>query len=339
MRNPKINYISTLAEILVCAIFIFSTIGCSKSAMGPTPQETKISSVQGLLPQAEKIVLDALDDANPEIRTNAIEVIADTQQIKLMPKVVKLLEDSSVRVRFSAAMAIGDTQYLIAKNKVYNLLSDNDQNVRIAAAYALYKLSDSEKIEIIREAIKQRDQTLRANATVLLGKCGDKNSIKPLYWAMHERNSDYKVSLQAAQSIAMLKHEKIYPKLWTMLISSFADDRVMGIRGMGALGTADAKNAIITMLDDDILEVRLVAAEQLGKLNDNLGEPEVQDVFHKNLTADFDEEERQLAYIHTALAIGQIKSKKLMQYLPKLLNDPEKRVRIAAAKAVFLYAK
>ena len=86
----------------------------------------------------------------------------------------------------------------------------------------------------------------------------------------------------------------------TMLISSFADDRVMGIRGMGALGTADAKNAIITMLDDDILEVRLVAAEQLGKLNDNLGEPEVQDVFHKNLTADFDEEERQFS-IYTTL--------------------------------------
>ena len=35
---------------------------------------------------------------------------------------------------------------------------------------------------------------------------------------------------------------------------------------MGALGTAKAQNAIITKLDDDILEVRLIAAEQLDRV-------------------------------------------------------------------------
>mgnify|MGYP001110137148 CR=1 FL=1 len=53
--------------------------------------------------------------------------------------------------------------------------------------------------------------------------------------------------------------------LWTRLISAYADDRVMGIRAMGALGTPEAKNALTTMLDDPVPEVRLAAAEQVGR--------------------------------------------------------------------------
>ncbi|MHC4187996.1 MAG: HEAT repeat domain-containing protein [Planctomycetota bacterium] len=337
MKIPKINFSFTLKTALLCTLFIFSSLGCSNSKQ--TKKQSIAAPVQKLLPQAEKIILDALADIDPSIRTNAIEVVADTKQVKLMPKVVKQLDDPSVPVRFSAALAVGDTKYLIAKNKVNFLLNDKDQNVRIAAAYALYKLSDIEKIGIIKGAIKQRDQTVRANATLLLGKCGDQNSKNLLYWAMHDRYSDYKVGFQAAQAIAALKDEKIYPKLWTMLISTYADDRVMGIRGMGALATPAAKDSIITMLEDDILEVRLVAAEQLGTLNEILGEPEVLDVFQENITADLDQESRQRTFVLTASAIGQIRSENLIQYLPKLINNPEKRVRIAAAKAVFLCAK
>ncbi|MHC4132289.1 MAG: HEAT repeat domain-containing protein [Planctomycetota bacterium] len=336
MKQTKFKFTHTLTIILICTFFILSQLSCTSAAKSEKPTETPI---QKMLPQAEKIILDALTDRDPSIRTNAIEVIADTEQVKLMPKVVKQLDDPSVPIRFSAALAIGDTNYLIAKNKVSLLLNDKDQNVKIAAAYALYKLSDREKIEMIKKAIKERDQTLRANATLLLGKCGDQNSKKLLYWAMHDRYSDYKVGFQAAQAIATLKDEKIYPKLWTMLISTYADDRVMGIRGMGALATPTSRDSIITMLDDDVLEVRLVAAEQLALLNENIGEAEVLDVFEKNLTADLDEESRQRTLVLTALAMGRIKSENLIQYLPKLINDPEKRVRIAAAKAVFLYAK
>jgi len=337
MRKTKSNFTTIVITILLSGSFLFSLSGCGRSSRSK-PQATP-TRVQSLRPQAETIITEALTDNDPSIRTKAIEVIAETKQIHLMPKVVKYLNDPVVPVRFSAALAVGDTEYLLAKKDVAALLKDRDESVRIAAAYALYKLSDKSQIELIQKAIKQRDLTVRANATLLLGKCGDKRFIGLLYWAMNDRYSDYKVSLQAAQAAAKLKHEKIYPKLWTMLISSYADDRVMGIRGMGALGTPEAKIAITTMLDDDILEVRLVAAEQLGKLNDNLGEQEVISVFEQNLTANMDEESRQRTNVLAALAIGQIKSKKLIKFLPKLINDPDKQVRIAATKAIFLYAK
>ena len=47
----------------------------------------------------------------------------------------------------------------------------------------------------------------------------------------------------------------------------------------------EAKNALIRMLDDDILEIRLAAAEQLGVFKDPIGEVKVLEVFEKNLPA------------------------------------------------------
>jgi HEAT repeat protein len=103
---------------------------------------------------------------------------------------------------------------------------------------------------------------------------------------------------------------------------------------MGALGTEKAKEVLITKLDDEILEVRLAAAEQLGMLNDKTGENEVVKVFEKNLTYDMDNEERQRANVLTAMAIGQIKTASVTRFLPQMLKDSSKFVRIAAARAV-----
>jgi HEAT repeat protein len=284
--------------------------------------------------EALRIIQAALADGDPLVRVNAIEVIAATRQVKLMPKVVRLLNDQFVPVRFAAALAIGDLRYSLAENSLRGLLKDKNENVRIAAAYALTKLGFAEYSQLFRSAIASNDQTVRANAALLLGKSGGKDALKFLYWAMQHKDSDDRVAFQAAESIARLGDARIYQKLWTMLISAYADVRVTGIRAMGALGTAEAKNALITMLDDDLLEVRLASAEQLGMLKDPAGEREVLQVFEKNLTTGLDEKSRERTYVLTALAIGQIGTPHLAKFLPPLLKNESKFVRIAAAKAV-----
>ena len=120
-----------------------------------------------------------------------------------------------------------------------------------------------------------------------------------------------------------------------MLLSVYADDRELGLRALGALGTPLARQILITKLDDDVLDVRLVAAEQLGMLGDTTGQSQVLEVFNKNLTVTMDKVEKQLVKLRVALAIGQIATEELTIFLPKLLDDESKFVRIAAAKAVF----
>ena len=316
-------------------IFYFLLVFGCNSPLQTTMFPSEEVWVDELEPEAVRIIREGLADENPLIRANAIEVVATTKQIMLMPKVQRLLKDEFVPVRFSAALAVGDLEYSLAKGEIAQLLEDEDENIRIAAVYAMSRLGSRERFELLRKAIASSNQTIRANAALLLGKSGDKSVLKFLYWVLRHRDSADKVRFNAAEGIAMLGDERIYPKLWTMLISVYADDRVVGVRAMGALGTVNAQNALITMLDDDILEVRLAAAEQLGKLGDTSGQAEVLDVFTKNLTAGLDKKGTERVKVLTALAIGQIGTAPLTKFLPRLLEDESKFVRIAAAKAVF----
>ncbi len=314
-------------------LLAFIVLGCNESLQRTIgfPNNVRIDDLKA---EAIQIVRDGLADDDPRIRPKAIEVVADTRQIVLMPKVQRLLKDEYEEVRFLAALAVGDLQYSLAKNEIMELLKDEDGNVRIAAAYAAARLGSAESFDILRKAIASNDQTIRANAALLLGKSGDQSVLKFLYWALRRNDSDDKVRFQAAEAIAMLGDERLYPKLWTMLISVYADDRVTGIRAMGALGTAQAKDSLIIMLDDDVLEVRLAAAEHLGKLGDRSGELEVLKVFRKNLARGLDKKDAERVKVRTALAIGEIGTASLTKFLPQMLRSESKLVRIAAAKAV-----
>ena len=342
MKNTPVK-MRKAKRFAICTFFLFFTFyflsvsGCNKSLQMPPWgfDVPAISDINEVRAEAVRIVREGLADDNPLTRANAVEVIAATREIKLMPKVQRLLKDEFVPVRFAAALAVGDMEYRMGENRVAQLLKDKDENVRIAAAYALNKLGHSESFKILRRAIASDDKTVRANAALLLGKIGDKSQLKFLYWALRRKDSDDKVRFNAVQAIAMLGDERIYPKLWTMLISAYHDDRVIGIQSMGTLGTNEARNALITMLDDDVLEVRLAAAEQLGALGEGTGVPEVLDVFEKNLTAGLDRQDRERIYVRTALAIGRIGTASLTKFLPQLLADESKFVQLAAAKAVF----
>ncbi|MHC4396663.1 MAG: HEAT repeat domain-containing protein [Planctomycetota bacterium] len=323
--------------LLFSGFWVLVVSGCNES------QQSGGFGVRGgrdnLGAKALQIIEEGLADGNPRVRAKAIEVVAATGRIRLMPKVQRLLKDDFVPVRFAAAVAVGDMEYNLAEEPVKELLNDPDENVRIAAAYALVKVSSMAWLEPLHKAIASKNQTVRANAVLLLGKSGHKRALRLLYRAKDSRDSDAKVRFQAAEAIARLGDEEIYTKLWTMLISKYIENRIMGINAMGALGTRDAKNALITMLDDEVLDVRLSAAEQLGTLGDSTGEPEVLDVFTKNLFAGLDKQGVEQVKVLTALAIGQIGSENLTKFLPQLLRNKSKFVRLAAAEAVFQVQK
>ncbi|MHC4604939.1 MAG: HEAT repeat domain-containing protein [Planctomycetota bacterium] len=337
-KNTKKERAKCTRLIVTYALITYAIFasGCNKPLQTTIPRPHTVPA-GNLIPGATRIIQEALADENPLIRVNAIEAVAVTKQIKLMPKVRRLLKDEFVPVRFVAILAVGDLEYHLAESPIRKLLNDENENIRIAAAYALTKLGSADSLKLFRNAIVSNDQTVRANAALLLGKSGDKSDLtrQALWWTLGRKDSTDKVIFQTVEAIAMLGDERIIPKVWPMLISKFADVRVIGIRAMGALGTPEAKDALITMLDDDILEVRLAAAEQLGMLKDTIGEPEVLDVFKKNLTAGLDKKGLERVNVRTALAIGQIGTPRLIKFLPRFLKDESKSVRIAAAMAVF----
>ncbi len=340
-KKAKIS-LKKVKKLNFCAIFlVFSVLGIS-GCNEPVQQAQEIDSsdfFSTLRSKATLIIRDGLADSRPQIRANCIEVVAATKRLELMPKVQFLLKDPFVPVRFAAAMAVGDTEYKLAEKTVKQLLKDPDKNVQIAAGYALSRTGKFDISKALRKSVGSKNLTVRANTVVLLGKSGSPKELKPLYWALQDPYSDDKVRFQAVEAIARLGDEQILSKIWPMLISIYADDRLMGIKALGALGTSQTRQILITKLDDDVLEVRLTAAGQLGRLGETIGQEQVLEVFTKNLTAGMDNEEKERVNVHTAMAIGHIATAELKVFLPQLLEDRSVFVRIAAAKAVFQYMK
>ncbi len=320
-----------LSHVFILTLLL---IGCEESIQG---KSSGVHTINELAPQALSILQAGLADSNPKVRMNAIEVVSDTKRTELMPSVQKLIKNEYVPVRFAAALAVGDMKYVPAKSLVKRLSTAPDENSRIAAAYALACLGATEHLKTIREAVRSKDQTVRANSITLLGKYGDENDLKLLYRALRDEDSGDKVRFQTVTAIAQLGDQKIINKLWPMILSAYADDRVVGIQAMGTLGTSKAGDILATKLGDVVPAVRLAAAGQLGKLGDKSGESVVKEVFARNLTAGLDDKEAEQVYMMAALAIGQIRSGSLSKYLAELLKNESKFVRISAAKAILQY--
>ncbi|MHC4216452.1 MAG: HEAT repeat domain-containing protein [Planctomycetota bacterium] len=228
----------------------------------------------------------------------------------------------------------------MATTDIELLLNDQNENVRIAAAYAAYRLGADRFYKVLINALKSPDQTVRANAAMLLGKSGNKNALKHLWYAISRTENSDPVKYQSAEAIAMLGDRKITQRLWALLISKFAEDRIDGARAMGALGGEQAQGALITnSLEDHVVEVRLAGAEQLAAMGDNSGESVVIEVFRKKLADQMDPKSQERVKVFAALAIGEIGTPKVTKFLPKLLKDPSKFVRLAAAKAVIQSTK
>lgn len=323
--------------MLITALTV-AAAGCSlqQQTASDAPLPLTQVNVKSLWPEALDILQKSLSDNNAYLRSYAIESVVETQHREFMPQITRLMKDRVVAVRFAAATAAGDMQCAGCAEQVRPLLNDENESVRIAAAYALAKLNRPQYADTIRKSLKSADQTARANAALLIGKLGDPGDLPLLYETLYDADSSDKVRMQTVESIARLGDERMYrSKLWALQISKFADDRVMGIRGMGALNTTESRNAILTMLTDDIPEVRLAAAEQLARLGDKRGEEEV----YSYLQTQPDLNQGTMANSMAIMAIGRLDSPRLNASLTKALKSSSPYMRVIAAQSVLILSK
>lgn len=349
---------------------VIGIISTGSSASEILPKE-KVLTKQ-LTAKAMAALSASLNDQDSYNRAKAVEVVSNAKVKGLLPKVEKLLGDDYVPVRFAAAVAIGDMCYKQSAKRLEMLISAaDDDTTKIGAAFALAKLGNKKYLPLIDKALTSKNQNLKANAAMLIGKLGDKAYIETLYKIFKDENASDAAIFSAAEAIAALGDNTIYKRLWTMLISKHPDDRIMGIKAMSALATDQAKDAIGTMLYDEVLEVRLAAAMELGKTGDKSGWQDVHDVFTKPIeqidaeaiarayqfkhkdkdipqdtvipevtrTAAQKAQAEKRAKTLAAIAVGWIDHDQLTAFLPQLLDDPDKNVRLAAAQSALLLAK
>ncbi len=319
---------TTVLSFLLTTLLIPAGCGLPSAPAGAPAA----ASAQALTPKALDILKSALDEGNAFLRTAAVEIAAETGQKQWIPTLVTRTDDPVVTVRFAAVVALGDLRCGTCRPALREKLNDDNPNVRMAAAYALTQIGDGSRHESIRSYIDSGDPTIAANAVLLLGKLGSRDDLPRFYELLGNNDAPDKVRFQALESIARLGDTKVYrTKIWPLLISKYHDDRVWGIRCMGLLGTPEAKTAIQTMLEDDVIEVRLTAAEQLGRLKDRSGTQLVKDYLDK---ANLDE--TTMANQTAVAAIGTIGSDSLRGYLHPALTGRSPLIRLFAAQAVLM---
>lgn len=327
-RTMKIKTIATLLTVLTLSLL---GGGCDQNLRGSSNSGQKY--LNPLQTEAFRIVDEALQSSDPLIRTHAIEIVSNSKQMGLMPKVTKLLNDDYVPVRSAAALAIGDTGYQGAIYKLKQHKKDIDYNVRVACAYALTKLGAENLENVILAGVKSDDQTVKANSCLALGKLGKPEYAELLHKVLQDEKAADKVKIQAVESLAMLKDPSVYQKAWALMISKRADDRVMGIKTMQKLNQRESLKAINTMINDDIVEVRLAAAEALTAARNPVGE-EILIQYFDEIAPKLDKNTRKRADVHATMALGWARSPELQKRLPKLIRSESPILRLYAAQAV-----
>jgi HEAT repeat protein len=290
-----------------------------------------------LVLEAKGIIAAGMRSTDERLRANAVEAVSASKDDKLIGETAALLKDQSVIVRFAAAVALADMNQTQYKDKLLDLTKERDLNLVLAGSYALCKMGDQQYYQKIAQiAETNKNQTVIANAAMLLGKLGKKESLPILYKIKDDADSTNTAAFNATEAIAKIGDEKIYKRIWAMLISVFADDRYMGAQAMAAFGGTRGAGALATLLDDDVNEVRLAAAGQLGTLDDKSGSEVVKKYLSGPAPQEKDIADR--CNVLAAIAIGQIKDENLAVYLPKMLKNNNPLVQIAAAKSILMLA-
>ena len=327
--------------VMVLAGFLL-TAGCQEDQQSQNNSTQRLNNfnIASLHENANTILHRSLSSDNSAIKANAIEVVAETGRKDLMPTVVRLLKDESVAVKFTAAMAVGDMNYKAGALSVKPLLKDADLNAKMAAAYALTKMGKESLESILSRGLNSKNQTIRANAALLLGKLGKKDALNPLKWVLNDEDSNDNVKIQAIEAMAMLGIDKkmVYGRLWTLLVSKYADDKIIGIRGMRLLNTSESRAAMGTMLIDEMPEIRLYAAEQLARISDFNGKNEVINYFEV-IRPQLDSPSKKQSDRLATMAIGRIGGPELEKHLPMLMKSRHKDIQLRAAQAVLLLGK
>jgi HEAT repeat protein len=217
-------------------------------ALGVSPpnHSAAISSMARFPPEAVVAAcIDALTRETPRLRLIALEVLID-----MGPRAV------------AAGPAVAKT------------LDDKNRAVRKSAVFALMRLGMRERLPIRTLAIllKDDDIEVRVYSATILRRAGPeaREALPALVEALADQDSG--VRGQAAFALAAIGPPAV-PKLIEALTCPSVDTRRLAVFALGKIGpeAAKARPALTLLLKDADAEVRLVAAESLGKISQKTG--------------------------------------------------------------------
>ena len=139
---------------------------------------------------------------------------------------------------------------------------DDDQRLKLMAAAALAKFGDASALMHIRKMVNHKDPELARTAAWIIGRVGDSSDIERLHGA-YEAMPDELSRCYFEHSAAVLGGQFGRVALIRNLGSEDAAVRTYAATFAGDGRLTDAEEELKSMLDDEVLDVRVRAAQTL----------------------------------------------------------------------------
>ncbi|MCX6905716.1 MAG: HEAT repeat domain-containing protein [Verrucomicrobia bacterium] len=235
----------------------------------------------------------ALQDEDNTVRRAAVEALGQTRDSRAIEAVTAALFDNHHLVRAAAAEAVGALKNPRTLDALLAGLQDPDWEVRAAVAVASGKIRDRRATEPLIAALADKDHDVRRAVAEALGHIGDPRAIEPLVVVLTDEQSSlrtvvlgalrrihfrWETTAEAQHALPQLQAALQSGEYWVRQAASKAIDMIAKARSaQSAAGYPDgaasrqrraAVEAMLETLGDESRELRLAAADALGRLGD-----------------------------------------------------------------------
>ncbi len=139
-----------------------------------------------------------LQDEDGQVRSSAVQSLADLAIAATLPGLLDALKDSNSDVRWIATQALGHMTSTRAVDALIPMLTDEDKEVGRIAAQGLGQQGDSRAVPHLIAATRDSYPLLRESAISALGNLADRRAIPALQEVLQDANQQVRRSAEIA---------------------------------------------------------------------------------------------------------------------------------------------
>lgn len=292
----------------------------------PEVREAALDEVlAGRAPGAGPALLGLLSEAQGTLKLKVLRALGLLREPKAVKPLLGVLADPAAEFRLSAVKSLGRIGSPDAVDGLVAATKDADDEVREAAALALAECGNADSSKALLTLLKDKNRLVRLAAVDGLGRLGSEASLPALEGQLSD--SDPAFQRHVFKAIGSLKSAKALPFLQKGLASKDPYVRGFSAEALAARPReAGMEKALLTLLGDDVLAVRIRALEALAAWKSRAAVP----AMVKALQAS----EPTLRW-KAAKALGRIgdpKAREALDYVAQ--NDAEPEIKASAAQAL-----
>jgi len=265
-----------------------------------------------------------LGSPNPLVRLRTVEVIGRIQDPADVDVLVSMLDDTDARVVTEALFALGQTGADTAASALIQFCKTAKGKQLAVGLEALGKIGGDAAAKFLMESMHDFSARIRGEAAMAMARAGEKSTIPSLLIAIHD--PDAGVAWRAIYGLEKNEYDRVGKSVTPFLKNRDPLVKQYSARTLGKQKYKDAVNPLMSVLGDRDIRVVVNASRALGEIGDDdaaqlLGELAAKHPSHHARKASME-------------ALGEIREKKVNDYMIRSLVDKSSGVRIAATQAL-----